>query len=265
MAAVLDHRPVRCNPIESALVIPATIRLMTWNVHGTFSLNPRFDLEGAIAVIQKWSPQIVGLQEIDSRGRNDNPFAVLEDALGGHSVGAKSIVTTDGDYGQMLISRWPWVKPPLVEDISYREREPRRAIAADISTPFGGLRVISTHLGLSIRERHEQAQRLLQLASETGYPAIVLGDFNDWFWINSVRGALAERFPVRTQHRSFPSRLPLMRLDRIYGYRVRLVRTFADSAARSISDHLPVIADITPLHILNAAEPSIGGLRAESL
>jgi endonuclease/exonuclease/phosphatase family metal-dependent hydrolase len=221
-----------------------TIRVMTWNVHGTFSLNPRFDLDGAIAVIQKWSPHIVALQEIDSRGRNDNPFAVLEDALGGHSVGAKSIVTTDGDYGQMLISRWPWEKPPFVEDISYREREPRRAIAADISTPCGGLRVISTHLGLSIHERHEQAQKLLQLASETLYPAILLGDFNDWFWINSVRGALAERFPVRTRHRSFPSRLPLMRLDRIYGHRVRLVRTFADSAARLISDHLPIIADV---------------------
>jgi len=54
---------------------------MTWNVHGTFSLNPRFDLQGVIALIEKWSPDIAALQEIDSRGRDDNPFALLEDAL----------------------------------------------------------------------------------------------------------------------------------------------------------------------------------------
>ena len=94
-------------------MIAPSIRIMTWNVHGTFALNPKFDLAGVIALIEKWSPDIVALQEIDSRGSGVNPFAVLEAAFGGHSVGVKSIVTTDGDYGQMLISRWPWVAPPI--------------------------------------------------------------------------------------------------------------------------------------------------------
>ncbi|MET0879213.1 MAG: endonuclease/exonuclease/phosphatase family protein [Tardiphaga sp.] len=222
----------------------ATIRVMTWNVHGTFSLNPGFDLAGVIALIRKWSPDIVALQEIDSRGGGENPFLALENALGGHSVGAKSIVTTDGDYGQMLVSRWPWSSPPAVHDISCGEREPRRAVAAGVLTPLGPLRVISTHLGLSIGERRQQAARLLQLAQETADPAIVMGDFNDWFWINSVRGALAQRFPVRTRHKTFPSRWPLMRLDRVYGHRIRIVSSRTDPLARAISDHLPVIADI---------------------
>ena len=30
-----------------------TIRIMTWNVHGTFSLNPDFDLEGVIRVLDR--------------------------------------------------------------------------------------------------------------------------------------------------------------------------------------------------------------------
>lgn len=219
------------------------VRVMTWNVHGTFALNPGFDLAGVIALVQKWSPDIVALQEIDSRGGGVNPFNTLAAAFGGHSVDARSITTADGDYGQMLISRWPWAATPIIHDISYREREPRRAIVADIATRRGSLRVISTHLGLSIGERRQQAAKLLTLAQAEG-PALVIGDFNDWFWVNSVRSALAARFPERTRLRTFPSRLPLLRLDRIYGHDVRIAAAFTDRTAQSISDHLPVIVDL---------------------
>lgn len=226
-------------------MITPSLRVMTWNVHGTFSLNPKFDLPGVIALVQKWSPDVVALQEIDSRGGGDNPFVILGEALGGHSVGAKSIVTTDGDYGQMLISRWPWAAEPSIHDISYQEREPRRAVVADVAAPAGAFRVIATHLGLSIGERRQQTEKLLRLTDEAAHPAVIIGDFNDWFWVNSVRKSLAQSFPVRTRHRTFPSRFPLMRLDRVYGRDVRIVRSFTDPSARAISDHLPVIADVT--------------------
>ena len=105
-------------------------------------------------------PDIVALQEVDSRRFAkgvDSPFAVLQQALGTHGIGAKSIVTADGEYGQALISRWP-MQATEIRDISYREREPRRAIKTEIETPLGSMRVIATHLGLSIRERRDQAQ-----------------------------------------------------------------------------------------------------------
>jgi endonuclease/exonuclease/phosphatase family metal-dependent hydrolase len=60
---------------------------------------------------------------------------------------------------------------------------------------------------------------------------------------------------VRTRHRTFPSRWPLMRLDRIYGRDVRIVESFTDPAARAISDHLPVIADVVPTMPLQLAAP----------
>ena len=63
-----------------------TIRIMTWNVHGTFSLNPDFDLEGVCSIIKKWSPDVVALQEVDSRGRKDDVFARPADAVGEHRV-----------------------------------------------------------------------------------------------------------------------------------------------------------------------------------
>ena len=223
--------------------VTATLRIMTWNVHGIFHLNPGFDLDGVCSIIRHWSPDIVALQEVDSRGRTDDPFALLAKAVGHHSVDARSIVTKDGDYGQVLLSRWPFAEPPKISDVSYQEREPRRAIAARILTDHGEVRVIATHLGLSIHERHAQAHALIDLVQPTR--TLVLGDFNDWFWVKSVRGVLARICPVRTRLRTFPARLPMMRLDRIYASRDLTIRAaWTDRKASAYSDHLPVIADI---------------------
>ena len=220
-----------------------TIRIMTWNVHGTFSLNPDFDLEGVCSIIEKWSPDVVALQEVDSRGRKDDVFARLADAVGEHRVEARSIVAEDGHYGQVLLSRWPFAGEPEVIDVSYQEREPRRAISARILAPIGEVTVVATHLGLSIHERYAQAQALAKLVEEPR--TVVVGDFNDWFWVKSVRRVLAARCPVRTRFRTFPSRLPLMRLDRIYATAgATMVKAWTDREARTCSDHLPVLADI---------------------
>ncbi len=133
------------------------MRIMTWNVHGTFNLNPKFNLDGVCSVIRHWAPDVVALQEVDSRGRTDDPFARLAKAVGDHSIDARSIITQDGDYGQVLLSKWPFLEAPKIIDVSYQEREPRRAISARIQSSAGEMTVVATHLGLSIHERHAQA------------------------------------------------------------------------------------------------------------
>ena len=50
------------------------------------------------------------------------------------------LTTADGEYGQALISRWPMANTEI-HDLSFPEREPRRAICTDIQTPGGPLRV----------------------------------------------------------------------------------------------------------------------------
>ena len=228
-------------------VPPHTVRVMTWNIHGAVGRNPRFDLARVVTLIQRWSPDIIALQEVDSRrplADGGNPFALLQDALGKHGIGAKSIATRDGDYGQMLISCCP-ILDSGVYDISWPEREPRRAIMAEVELPGGRLRLVATHLGLAIHERRNQANTLLDIAGRAPVPTVVLGDFNDWFWPGSVRSVLSRAFPGRSRHRTFPSACPLLRLDRIYCRpREALLRSFVDRSAREISDHLPVIVDI---------------------
>ena len=229
--------------VERTPRVTETIRIMTWNVHGTFNLNPDFDLEGVSSIIHKWSPDVVALQEVDSRGRTDDVFGLLAEAVGEHRVAARSIVTEDGDYGQVLISRWPFAAEPEVTDMSYQEREPRRAISAVIRSPIGEVNVVATHLGLSMHERYAQARALAALVDAPR--TVVLGDFNDWFWVMSVRRALAARCPVRTRLRTFPSRLPVLRLDRIYATPDgTILKAWTDREARAYSDHLPVLADV---------------------
>jgi endonuclease/exonuclease/phosphatase family metal-dependent hydrolase len=228
---------------------PSTVRIMTWNIHGTVGANPRFDLAAAVALIQRWDADIVALQEVDSRRAmacGSNPFAVLLAALGTHGIDAKSITTADGEYGQMLISRWP-IATSEIHDLSYPEREPRRAVRAEITTPLGPVRIIATHLGLAIRERRSQAKALIDIAGGSTMTTIVVGDFNDWFWPGSVRSALSRELPGYTRYRSFPSWLPLLRLDRVYCRpATALIRSYIDVTARACSDHLAVIADVAP-------------------
>lgn len=238
---------------------PGTIRVMTWNIHGALGRNPHFDLARVLALIGRHDPDVVALQEVDSRRpRTDvvDPFTAIERTLGHFGLGAKTIVTADGAYGQMLLTRWR-PRRTDVHDISYPEREPRRAAVADIDTPHGPCRVIATHLGLTLRERQSQAKALATLIGEGPQATVVVGDFNDWFWGGSVRSALRGLCPGRNRFRTFPARFPLLRLDRIYCRPAGvLVRAFTDRDAAAISDHLPVIADVRPV--------AVAGLQSDS-
>src|SRR4029453_2014823 len=106
--------------------------IIAWEGYGPFHLQPKFDPDGGFSLNRHWSPDVVALQEVDSRGRNDDPFMRLAEAVGDHRVDARSIVTKDGDEGQALFSRWPFAEEPEGVDVSYQEREPRRAISARI-------------------------------------------------------------------------------------------------------------------------------------
>jgi endonuclease/exonuclease/phosphatase family metal-dependent hydrolase len=96
-----------------------------------------------------------------------------------------------------------------------------------------------------LRERRGQARQLMSLAGRSDMTTVVVGDFNDWLWPGSITRALLGELPGCTQSRTFPSWWPVLRLDRIYCRpAVAILRSFTDPAARRISDHLPVIADI---------------------
>jgi endonuclease/exonuclease/phosphatase family metal-dependent hydrolase len=224
-----------------------TFRVMTWNIHGGVGGDGVCDLGRIVDVVRLHRPDIVALQEVDSRRNGSagaSAFVFLAQALGEHTAEAKLIAAADGEYGHALFSRWP-IGSALQHDISMPRREPRAAIEATIDTPFGPLHVVAAHLGLSFRERHRQARLLSSIAQAGPRHSLAMGDFNDWIWPGSVQKALAAALPARTHHRTFPARLPLLPLDRIYWRPKELiVRTWTDPRAWAASDHLPLIGEL---------------------
>lgn len=227
---------------------PGTLRLMSWNVHGGIGPDRCFNLGRIADLVGRHAPDILALQELDTRGRDADCLMPLRTlvAAEGHFAEARTIVAVDGHYGHGLFSRWP-MSAVAVHDLSVKRREPRSAIEATVATESGPLHIVAVHLGLAIAERRRQARFLAGLASSTRpIPTLMLGDFNDWFPIGSVRAALATLLPERTRLRTFPAALPLLKLDRIYlSVPGSLVASWTDPAARLCSDHLPIVADFT--------------------
>jgi endonuclease/exonuclease/phosphatase family metal-dependent hydrolase len=225
------------------------MRLMTWNIHGGFGSDWRWDLKRIVEVVARHAPDVVALQEVDSRRTTRAKFGIpafeyLADAIGTHIAEARLITAPDGEYGHVVISKWPFVKKAL-HDISFGSREPRAAIEALVETPEGPVHILAAHLGLKIRERQHQLLALEQLCPTDNAPSVLLGDFNDWVWRGKVQRHLARLMPARSQVRTFPSFAPTFAIDRIY---VRpasaLLRSWTDRGAWRASDHLPVIAEI---------------------
>lgn len=240
----------------------AIVRVMTWNIHGAHGRNPRFELEPVVELVRRHDPDIVALQEVDSRRARAvdvaNPFDALQEALGTHGARAHAVSSADGHYGQVLIARWP-LRDIEIHDLSWRSREKRLAIAAQVETPAGKLRIVATHLGLNVFERRSQAATLGRLIGAVDVPTVALGDFNDWIWPGAVQRCLGSLLPGRTRLRTFPAVLPLFKLDRVFVWpRAALLDSHTDLSARAIFDHLPVIADLRM-----GAHEALSGCRAK--
>jgi endonuclease/exonuclease/phosphatase family metal-dependent hydrolase len=237
--------------------LPRFARILTWNIHGAIGADRRHDLERVIGLVRNQQPDIVALQEVDSRGRDplNLPLAAFKAVLGSHAAEARTIVAEDGHYGHVLISRWPLENVNL-HDLSVGWHEARCAIEATVATPRGRFRVVATHLGLGLGERRSQIAKLLDLArlpdeiSGGASPAssgasglVMVGDFNDWH--GYIRRMLMRHLPAWSGLKTFPARRPFLKLDRIFCRPMSaFVRCWTDAAARRASDHLPVIADL---------------------
>lgn len=222
------------------------VRVLTWNIHKGIGPDGRYDLDRTVSLIRSHEPDVVALQEVDSRraANGTSPFEALREAFGAHCIEARTITAPDGDYGHVVISRWP-LSNPLLHDISVSRREPRQAIETIVETDRGPLHLIAAHLGLAFAERRRQVRVLVEAARAAQNPVVMVGDFNDWIWRGWVNASLLSQLPGRTWHRTFPAICPLIRLDRVYCRpATALVRSWADSEGRHASDHLPVIADI---------------------
>jgi endonuclease/exonuclease/phosphatase family metal-dependent hydrolase len=241
------------------------LRVATYNIHkGVRGVGPRKRLEihNLGLGIEALDADLVFLQEVGlyharearrfertwfgwpSEGQAD--FLAPE----GYVVAYRSnAVTRHGEHGNALLSRWP-LGDVGHHDVSDHRFEQRGLLHVPVRWQSHLLHTVVAHLGLMHASRVRQVQRLADtLASEVprDAPLIVAGDFNDWG--ERLDGAMAELGLTRAignrQRPTFPSRVPIFALDRIYtrGLRCRLTHVPRGGAWARMSDHLPLVAE----------------------
>ena len=221
--------------------------MATYNIHGAVGTDGRLAPERIAGVLREIDADIIALQEVPlGGGGRASVLELLQQATGFHAVEGPTEDRPDRRYGNAVLSRYP-VKSTRSIDLSFGGREPRGALDADIDCHGHPLRVIATHLGLRPAERRHQIRTLLQAFDTDRMPVILTGDLNEWFvWGRPLRWLVSHFEPVPAP-RTFPSRLPVFALDRLWispRHRLVQVRVHATPLARIASDHLPLIAHI---------------------
>jgi endonuclease/exonuclease/phosphatase family metal-dependent hydrolase len=242
-----------------------TIRVLTWNVHGCVGRDGVCDPDRVARVLEAAQPDISALQEIDSRTRAAarDPFSYFGDLFGWTTVSARTLSARDGHYGHVILSRWP-IESLGEVDLSVRWREPRKAIVGAIDSPAGRIGVIAAHLGLLPFERRRQFARLKErVAAIVDRPLIVLGDFNDFPGRGLAERSLTPPLEPAPSLPTYPSRLPLLPLDRIwFSDPLELVTIATLNDAQGVSDHLPLLASLRWRQSNASSEPKRSGEEA---
>jgi len=246
------------------------LRVATYNIHkGVRGLGPRKRLEihNLGLGIEALDADLVFLQEVrsfhhrealqfkrSSFGWPDQPQAEFL-APEGYAVAYRTnAVTRDGEHGNALLSRWP-LGDVGHHDVSDHRFEQRGLLHVPVL--WNGLTVhaIVAHLGLMHAGRVRQVDRIAAfIAAEVppGEPLLVAGDFNDWgekldapMRTMGLTRALPPG-PGAPAPRTFPSRVPMFSLDRIYtrGFMCRAMLVPRGPVWARMSDHLPLLAEL---------------------
>ncbi|MGR3463564.1 endonuclease/exonuclease/phosphatase family protein [Limimaricola sp.] len=228
---------------------PGRLRLASYNIRKALGTDRRRNPARICNVIDAMEADIVVLQEADLRlGARPTAIPLTEIAqLGGLRVvdfgqSAKSL----GWHGNAMLVR-DGIEVGALHRMVLPGFEPRGAIAADLDTPAGPLRVGGLHLGLLRGSRRLQLTHIVdELDRMPARPTVLAGDLNEWSERVGL-GRLARRFAIHAPGRSFHARRPVAALDRIAvgaGLVLEDCGVWHAQPAPAASDHLPIWADL---------------------
>ena len=227
------------------------MKVASYNIHKCKGTDRKVRPDRIVAVLREIGAQCVALQEVDRRfGRRTgllDPDELLRET-GLHLLVQSDVLDGHGWHGNALL---------VAGEPRYYRRyrlklpgaEPRGAIVAELDLGEGRFRVIAAHLGLLRRSRVDQIGTLMREFAELApMPTLLLGDFNEWRRSRrSSLNLLAPHFSATTLLPSFPSRRPMLALDRILAWPDYILSELAvheTPLARVASDHLPLVARV---------------------
>ncbi len=237
-------------------------RIVTYNVHRCVGNDRRLDVGRVAEVLASLEPDIVALQELDvGRARTGGVDQAHEIArrldMACHFHAALTV--EEERYGDAILTCFPErlvQVGPLPGYGRIPQLEPRGALWVEVEIDGTPVQIINTHLGLVPREQQIQAAFLAGHAwlghPHCRGPRILLGDFNatasSVVYRTFVGKLSAARTlsPRKTPTATFPSPLPVLRIDHLFvSPEIRVTDVFAPFSplTRAASDHLPLAMD----------------------
>jgi endonuclease/exonuclease/phosphatase family metal-dependent hydrolase len=228
------------------------LAVASYNIHGCVGTDGRYDPDRIADVLKELKADVIGLQEVDSRGHpgtgDTRQLDFLAHSVGMEAIAGATVLEDSGHYGNAVLTRFPLLAVRRY-DLTVPGRESRGALDVELQAGNIPFRIIVTHLGLSRQERRYQGKKIVEILERSPISTLaLLGDFNEWHGfgrgvVNFISDLLGKSSGLRT----FPSRFPIFSLDRIWIHpSPGLVRmeVYKSPKAKVASDHLPLRAVI---------------------
>ncbi len=242
-----------------------SLKIATYNIHKGFSqFNQRVVLNELRERLRELEADIVFLQEVQGehlshpQRHTDYPDVPQHEFLAAdfwsHHAYGMNAVYDEGHHGNAILSRFPIVQS-VNKDVSAHRFESRGLLHCVVEVGGQQVDCLCAHFGLFAKGRRMQKRALIDYVRSTipdEAPLIVAGDFNDWR--DQLSPVLARELGVRDVFAlrqgnpacSYPARLPLFRLDRIYvrGFSVQHCAVHVGGKWRRLSDHAALSASL---------------------
>ena len=242
------------------------LSVVTYNIHKGFSqFNQHMMVHELREQLRGLGADIVFLQEV--QGMHSRHAARIENWPGAQqdflaedvwqaTAYGENVIYDHGHHGNAILARFP-IAHTHNQDVTHLRFERRGLLHCVIDLPElpQQLHCVCVHLSLFARSRRRQMDALARYLEDVAgdSPLIIAGDFNDWR--NEADGLLAQRLGLSevfggcggtrgSPGRSFPCKLPVLRLDRIYvrGFAVKNAEVHFSGPWSKISDHAALSA-----------------------
>lgn len=241
------------------------LRICSYNIHKGFSqFNRRMVVHDLRDRLRGLDVDLLFLQEVQGlhlRHAQRNPdwpalpqHEFLAAGQWSQTAYGGNAMHRHGHHGNALLSKF-LILDADNQDVSLNRFERRGLLHCRIRlSARTTLHAVCLHISLTEAQRRHQLSSLIERVADEippDAPVIIAGDFNDWrgkanTWLTQ-RLHMQEVFTVLhgSPARSFPCRLPLLTLDRIY---VRGLRPITAEVLRGdwvrVSDHAPLLAEL---------------------
>lgn len=260
------------------------LNVVTYNIHKGFSqFHQHMMVHELREQLRELASDVVFLQEVQGRHsrhakRFDNwpdepQYDFLAEDVWESTAYGSNVVYGHGHHGNAILSRFP-IEHQHNQDVTQMRFERRGLLHCAIRPPGfpKAIHCVCAHLSIFARSRRRQLDALagyLEDLVDPDLPLIIAGDFNDWR--NEADLLLAKRLglievfggawgDLESPGRSFPSKHPVLRLDRIYvrGFSVEDAEIYSGAPWSRISDHAALSAHLHIAEVRRSGPPSAG-------